>query len=275
MQQGEWVLAGRDEPRTQTVLEGLNSCLDHRGTVYVPELGRSFTKHPNFGSLRRKTLIIRVAAGKVSRSRSSTGSSRCTSKSLPATISLPSALISTRNFDTEQLRNMIRFNFELHHEVSSNIRSDESERQWEFNLRDLMRWLYLLHTDLGLNKLGDPMEHLLPSTSCASARPRIVKRHASSIASPSALTSRSDLASCLRSHLDVCELDMLLCSASRQLLRTSIALRYFRVSCPCSRPDGLRAQRVACHPGGPTGSGKTSVVRSLPNWQAHVWRNFR
>ena len=33
---------------SQTVLEGLNSCLDHRGSVYVPDIGRTFTKHPDF-----------------------------------------------------------------------------------------------------------------------------------------------------------------------------------------------------------------------------------
>ncbi len=27
---------------SQSVLEGLNACLDHRGTVFIPELGRSF-----------------------------------------------------------------------------------------------------------------------------------------------------------------------------------------------------------------------------------------
>ncbi|KAI3483940.1 hypothetical protein L1887_53096 [Cichorium endivia] len=48
MQQGEWVLLDEMNLASQTVLEGLNSCLDHRGTVYVPELGRSFAKHPDF-----------------------------------------------------------------------------------------------------------------------------------------------------------------------------------------------------------------------------------
>lgn len=33
---------------SQSVLEGLNSCLDHRTTVYIPELSREFHCHPNF-----------------------------------------------------------------------------------------------------------------------------------------------------------------------------------------------------------------------------------
>ncbi len=30
----------------QAVLEGLNACFDHRGTLFVPELNREFQIHP-------------------------------------------------------------------------------------------------------------------------------------------------------------------------------------------------------------------------------------
>ena len=29
-------------------MEGLNACLDHQATVYIPDLDRSFACHPNF-----------------------------------------------------------------------------------------------------------------------------------------------------------------------------------------------------------------------------------
>ena len=32
----------------QSVLEGLNAILDHRRTVYIPELNREFECHPDF-----------------------------------------------------------------------------------------------------------------------------------------------------------------------------------------------------------------------------------
>ncbi|CAG8768757.1 4366_t:CDS:1, partial [Acaulospora colombiana] len=48
MQQGDWVLLDEMNLAPQAVLEGLNSVLDHRGTIFLPELGRSFTCHPNF-----------------------------------------------------------------------------------------------------------------------------------------------------------------------------------------------------------------------------------
>ncbi|KAI0304300.1 P-loop containing nucleoside triphosphate hydrolase protein [Multifurca ochricompacta] len=48
MQEGHWVLLDEMNLAPQSVLEGLNAVLDHRGTVYLPELGRAFSRHPSF-----------------------------------------------------------------------------------------------------------------------------------------------------------------------------------------------------------------------------------
>ncbi|EED79420.1 predicted protein, partial [Postia placenta Mad-698-R] len=48
LQEGHWVLLDEMNLAPQAILEGLNAVLDHRGTVYIPELGRSFTRHPSF-----------------------------------------------------------------------------------------------------------------------------------------------------------------------------------------------------------------------------------
>ncbi|KAJ3327835.1 hypothetical protein HDU91_004255, partial [Kappamyces sp. JEL0680] len=48
MQNGDWVLLDELNLASQQVLEGLNACLDHRATVYIPELDRQFSCHPNF-----------------------------------------------------------------------------------------------------------------------------------------------------------------------------------------------------------------------------------
>ena len=45
---GHWVLLDELNLATQTVLEGLNAVLDHRASVYIPELGRSFACPPSF-----------------------------------------------------------------------------------------------------------------------------------------------------------------------------------------------------------------------------------
>lgn len=42
LKEGHWVVLDELNLASQSVLEGLNACLDHRAEVYIPELGRSF-----------------------------------------------------------------------------------------------------------------------------------------------------------------------------------------------------------------------------------------
>ncbi|RMD41651.1 hypothetical protein DV735_g3508, partial [Chaetothyriales sp. CBS 134920] len=48
MQEGSWILLDEMNLASQSVLEGLNSCIDHRKQVYVAELDRTFDCHPDF-----------------------------------------------------------------------------------------------------------------------------------------------------------------------------------------------------------------------------------
>jgi midasin len=48
LQEGHWVLLDEMNLASQAVLEGLNAILDHRGTVYIPELKQSFKRNPSF-----------------------------------------------------------------------------------------------------------------------------------------------------------------------------------------------------------------------------------
>ncbi|KAH9453445.1 hypothetical protein Pst134EA_024321 [Puccinia striiformis f. sp. tritici] len=47
LQKGDRVLLDELNLAPQTVLEGLNGCLDYRGTVYVPEIDCTSKRHPN------------------------------------------------------------------------------------------------------------------------------------------------------------------------------------------------------------------------------------
>uniref|UniRef100_V5GS24 Midasin n=1 Tax=Kalmanozyma brasiliensis (strain GHG001) TaxID=1365824 RepID=V5GS24_KALBG len=160
MQQGEWVLLDEMNLASQTVLEGLNSCLDHRGTVYVPELGRSFTKHPNFRIFAAQNPHHQGGGRKGLPKSFLNRFIKVHIEELTGDDILAISSHLYPNFDVDRLQQMIRFNFELHHEVVVRHSFGRIGAPWEFNLRDLMRWLDLLHTDLGLNKLGDPIEHL-------------------------------------------------------------------------------------------------------------------
>lgn len=45
---GDWVLLDELNLANQSILEGLNALLDHRASVYIPELGHTFTCPPTF-----------------------------------------------------------------------------------------------------------------------------------------------------------------------------------------------------------------------------------
>ena len=45
---GDWVLLDELNLASQSVLEGLNACLDHRATIYIPELDQTFDCPPTF-----------------------------------------------------------------------------------------------------------------------------------------------------------------------------------------------------------------------------------
>lgn len=48
IQKGHWLVINDLNLASQSVLEGLNSILDHRGSVFIPELNQTYEKHPTF-----------------------------------------------------------------------------------------------------------------------------------------------------------------------------------------------------------------------------------
>ena len=43
MKSGYWILLDELNLATQSVLEGLNACLDHRAEIFIPELNKTFS----------------------------------------------------------------------------------------------------------------------------------------------------------------------------------------------------------------------------------------
>ncbi|KAI2471676.1 midasin, partial [Annulohypoxylon bovei var. microspora] len=158
MQAGEWVLLDEMNLASQSVLEGLNACLDHRGEVYVSELDQVFKRHPDF----------RLFAAQNPHHQ---GGGR---KGLPSSFvnrfivvyadvfsEEDLLLIAQHNFPTvptETVRQMITFisNIETRILIERSFGSQGSP--WEFNLRDTLRWLHLLTSPdplLGTGKVDD------------------------------------------------------------------------------------------------------------------------
>ncbi|KAG6007079.1 hypothetical protein E4U21_006341 [Claviceps maximensis] len=146
MQKGEWVLLDEMNLASQSVLEGLNACLDHRGEVYISELDQVFKRHPDF----------RLFAAQNPHHQ---GGGR---KGLPASFvnrfivvyadvfkDEDLKLIASHNFpklDGEVIAHLINFVSKLEHQIVVDRTFGAQGGPWEFNLRDVLRWLHLLNS---------------------------------------------------------------------------------------------------------------------------------
>lgn len=144
MQNGDWVLLDEMNLASQSVLEGLNACLDHRGEVYISELDQVFKRHPDF----------RLFAAQNPHHQ---GGGR---KGLPSSFvnrfivvyadvftEHDLLLIAQARFshlDEQLIRRMIKFISRLDDEVVLRKSFGSQGSPWEFNLRDTLRWLELL-----------------------------------------------------------------------------------------------------------------------------------
>jgi midasin len=143
LQQGDWVLLDEMNLASQSVLEGLNAILDHRGTVYVPELGRSFVKHPNFRLFAAQN-PAQQGGGRKGLPKSFIN--RFTKVYMRELASEDLLIIATTlrpNPNEEYLRQMIGFNSQIHIAATVQRTLGRQGSPWEFNLRDIMRWLAL------------------------------------------------------------------------------------------------------------------------------------
>ncbi|CAM1505364.1 Fc.00g110010.m01.CDS01 [Cosmosporella sp. VM-42] len=154
MQKGEWVLLDEMNLASQSVLEGLNACLDHRGEVYVSELDQVFKRHPDF----------RLFAAQNPHHQ---GGGR---KGLPASFvnrfivvyadvfsDEDLKLIAAHNYpniNAETINQLIQFVSQLEHQLVVEKSFGAQGSPWEFNLRDVLRWLKLLNSPDPLLQTG-------------------------------------------------------------------------------------------------------------------------
>lgn len=143
MQKGEWVLLDEMNLASQSVLEGLNACLDHRGEAYIPELDKSFTCHPDFVVFAAQNPQYQ-GGGRKGLPKSFVN--RFTVVYVDVLKSEDLNMISQHlfpNIDGDTCSKIIRFMSELEREVVVKRMWGSSGGPWEFNLRDTLRWLEL------------------------------------------------------------------------------------------------------------------------------------
>ncbi|CCF56589.1 hypothetical protein KAFR_0B02920 [Kazachstania africana CBS 2517] len=144
MQQGHWVLLDEMNLASQSVLEGLNACLDHRGEAYIPELDRSFACHPNFLVFAAQNPQYQ-GGGRKGLPKSFVNRFTVVYVDMLKTEDL--LLISQHlypNMEAELSGKMIQIMSVLEEEVSKKKKWGTLGAPWEFNLRDALRWLKLL-----------------------------------------------------------------------------------------------------------------------------------
>jgi len=146
---GDWVLLDELNLASQSVLEGLNACLDHRAEVYLPELGQTFACPPSFRIFAAQNPLHQGGGRK---GLPASFLNRFTSvrvEELNADDLLFIALAAYPDIGEDLLRRMISFNVAVHHHVTYVFAI--SGRPWEFNLRDIFRWCELMcaHQDAG------------------------------------------------------------------------------------------------------------------------------
>ncbi|KAI9443340.1 midasin [Lactarius indigo] len=157
MQEGHWVLLDEMNLAPQSVLEGLNAVLDHRGTVYIPELGRSFSRHPSFRIFAAQN-PIQQGGGRKGLPKSYVN--RFTKVFVDPLTTTDLLLISKHAFPDypeDWLKRMITYNSLLETETALKRSFGRDGSPWEFNLRDIFRWGALL---CGTDAPPHPVEHL-------------------------------------------------------------------------------------------------------------------
>ena len=158
LKNGDWVLLDEMNLASQSVLEGLNAVFDHRGTVYIPELDRSFSRHHNFRVFAAQNPLSQ-GGGRKGLPKSFLN--RFTKVYVDKLTGDDLFTISRRyypNIEPDTLKRMIKFNELVHEQVSEKRTFGASGSPWEFNLRDIMRWATLITRSSLQNP--DPWQYL-------------------------------------------------------------------------------------------------------------------
>ncbi|GAA5872063.1 hypothetical protein JCM8547_003087 [Rhodosporidiobolus lusitaniae] len=151
MQKGEWVLLDEMNLASQSVLEGLNSCLDHRGAVYIPELDRTFSRHRDFRIFAAQNPLGQGGGRKGLPKSFLDRFSLVHMEELNSFDLNAIAAALYPDIDAAVLGKMIAFNSTVHRQTMEARAFGMEGSPWEFNLRDVLRWLALLKSSSGLD----------------------------------------------------------------------------------------------------------------------------
>ncbi|XP_015771488.1 PREDICTED: midasin-like [Acropora digitifera] len=130
---------------SQSVLEGLNACLDHRAEVYIPELGMAFRVQKGQTRLFACQNPLNQGGGRKGLPKSFLN--RFTQVYVEP-LSKSDLLFITGalypRIDASVVDKMVTFNMKVHRDSVVEGKWGRKGSPWEFNLRDVFRWCDLL-----------------------------------------------------------------------------------------------------------------------------------
>ena len=160
LHQGQWVILDELNLASQSVLEGLNSLLDHRAEVYIPELDKTFQCPSSFRIFACQNPLTEGGARKglpksfLNRFTRVYVQPLLDSDMIQIVQSLypqlrdstvPGAIAKVPAPQTDSaLELMVKFNSAIRRATMVDHSFGLSGGPWDFNLRDLLRWCHLL-----------------------------------------------------------------------------------------------------------------------------------
>ena len=135
---GHWILLDELNLASQAVLESLNACFDHRGELFIPELGKTFFVKPGTKFFACQNPMRQ---GGARRGLPKSFLNRFTQVYVSTLTEEDLKLISTSQFPKlpqDLVHKMVVFNSRMSNEAG--ILWGVNGSPWEMNLRDVIRW---------------------------------------------------------------------------------------------------------------------------------------
>lgn len=144
LQAGDWVLLDELNLASQSVLEGLNAVLDHRASVYIPELDQTFTCPSTFRVFAAQNPMNQGGGRKGLPASFLNRFTKVYLNPLQQTDLLQIVTFCYPSVNRLLLEQMIEFNSVLYKCIMVKKQFGRAGSPWEFNLRDVFRWLDLM-----------------------------------------------------------------------------------------------------------------------------------
>uniref|UniRef100_UPI00398F5005 midasin isoform X2 n=1 Tax=Pristiophorus japonicus TaxID=55135 RepID=UPI00398F5005 len=157
---GHWIVLDELNLASQSVLEGLNACFDHRAEIFVPELGLRFSVQHERTKIFGCQNPYRQGGGRKGLPKSFLN--RFTQVYVDQLSVTDMEYIADTIFPAigkNIISKMVRFNHKINQEVMVERKWGQKGGPWEFNLRDLFRWCQLMLVDQ-MPGCYDPGQHV-------------------------------------------------------------------------------------------------------------------